>query len=106
MDRCPQSDFHNFNIGWYAFFGEEIQPSDPRVPVVLRKLGARRIWVDAERVAVYVGTNEFDFSTFPRPEIEFQIYRAAHPATHERFIWGSPGKGSTKLTDRLWTNLY
>lgn len=113
MDRCPSTDYRPYNVhpeidpsGTFALMGVEIQPGDPRVPEVLRKLGARRIWVDADRVAVYVGTNRFDFSTFPQPEIEFQIYRLPHPDTTENPVWGFRGKGSTKITDKLWTNLY
>ena len=77
-----------------AHFGE-IQPNDPLAPSVLRKLGARRIWIDQERVAVYVGG-----------DTEFQIYRRPHPTTSCDPVWGFRGKGSTKITDRLWTNDY
>jgi len=112
-DRCPSTGYYTYNrhpeldtSGAHALFGEEVQPSDPRVPRVLRGLGARRIWVDEDRVAVYVGKNAFDFSTIPRPEAEFQIYRTPHPTTACNPVWGSQGKGSTHLTDRLWTNLY
>jgi hypothetical protein len=110
MDQCPETSFgHHPELGRsqaHPLYGEEIQSSDPRVPRVLRKLGARRIWVDAERVGVCVGTNDLDFSVIPRPETEFQIYRDPHPTTTCSPVWGSPGKGSTKITDRLWTNLY
>jgi hypothetical protein len=113
MDRCPRTEYYSYNLhpeidtsGILAIFGEEIQPDDPRVVSVLRKLGARRIWVDEERVAVYVGSNEFDFSGFPRPEIEFQIYRTPHTTTTSNPVWGFHGKGATRITDRLWTNDY
>jgi hypothetical protein len=84
-DRCPRTDD----------FGQEINPSDPRVPKVLRKLGARRIWVDGERVAVYV-----------RKEVEYQIHRDPHGKGMPNPVWGFRGKGSTRITDRLWTNDY
>jgi hypothetical protein len=76
-----------------AHIGQEVAPGDPRVPSVLRTLGAKRIWVNDERVAIYVGGNQ-----------EFQIYREPHPNTVNAPIWASHiGKsGSTKLTDRLW----
>ncbi len=113
MDQCPRTGYRAYSRHLEfdtneasTLFGEEIQPTDPRVPRVLRKLGARRIWVDAEHVAVYVGVNEFDLSVIPRPEIEFQIYRTPHPTTISNFVWGTQGKDATKLTDRLWTNLY
>ncbi len=74
MDNCPIKDYYTYNqhpeidtAGILALFGQEIQPSDPRVPNVLRKLGALRIWVDEERVAVYVGSNKFDLSCIPNP---------------------------------------
>jgi hypothetical protein len=75
--------------------GGEIEPGDPRVPEVLRNLGARRIWVDEQRVAVYVGD-----------DVEFQIFRTPHPDTTCNPVWGVRGKGATKITDRLWTNQY
>ncbi len=113
MDQVPETDFHPYNrhpesdkSGILALFGTEIQPGDPRVPSVLRKLGASRIWVDKERVAVYVGSNELNFSEFPHVEIEFQIYRIPHPDTTRNPVWGFGGKGATKITDRLWTNDY
>lgn len=73
----------------------EIEPSDPVVPPVLRKLGARRIWVDEERVAVFVGG-----------DIEYQISLQSHPTTTASPVWASRGKGSTKITDRLRSNDY
>jgi hypothetical protein len=113
MDQCPKTDYHTYNhhpeidaSNILALFGQEIQPSDPRVPNVLRKMGAHRIWVDEERVAVYVGSNQFDFSQFPYTGIEFQIYRLPHPDTTSNLVWGFRGKGATKITDRLWTNDY
>jgi hypothetical protein len=113
MDHCPKTGYYTYNrhpeidtSGILALFGQEIQPGDPRVPSVLRKLGARRIWIDEERVAVYVGPNKFDFSCIPQPEIEFQIYRDAHPTTTCGPVWGDHGKGATRITDRLWTNVY
>jgi hypothetical protein len=113
MDQCPESDFHAYNphpkldkSADRTLFGQEIPPSDPRVPNVLRKLGARRIWVDKDRVAVYVGSNQYDLSQFPHPEIEFQIYRRSHPDTTSNPVWGFKGKGATKITERLWTNDY
>lgn len=108
MDRCPRTEYRACYPAriYTSLFGEEIALNDPRVPQVLRKLGARRIWVDGERVAVYVETNEFDFSCIPKPEIEFQIYRTPQPKTPHGPVWGSHGKSHTKLTDRLWTNIY
>jgi hypothetical protein len=103
MDQCPKTGYrpHSPHRGTYtsnaqALVGQEIEPSDPRVPDVLRKLGARRIWVDDERVAVYVGL-----------ETEFQIYRLPHPDSTLDPVWGFRGKAwPTKITDRLWTNDY
>jgi hypothetical protein len=108
MDQCPRTGYRDYSrhVGMPALFGQEIDPGDPRVPEVLRKLGALRIWVDEERVAVYVGINKFDFSCIPQPGIEFQIYRNAHPTTTCGPVWGSYGKGATRITDRLWTNVY
>ncbi len=113
MDRCPKTDYHTYNrhpeidtSGVLALFGQEIQPTDQRVPGTLRNLGARRIWIDEERVAVYVGPNKFDFSCIPQPGIEFQIYRIPHPTTTRNPVWGDKGKGATRITDRLWTNIY
>jgi hypothetical protein len=98
-DRCPRTDYHVYNprheLGMFAFFGQEISPSDPRVPEVLRKLGARRIWVDEERVAVYVSENA-----------EFQIHRKPRADGMPRPVWGFRWKGATKIADRLWTNDY
>jgi hypothetical protein len=103
MDQCPKTGYRPYDPhrGIYtseaqALVGQEIEPSDPRVPDVLRKLGARRIWVDDERVAVYVGS-----------ETEFQIYRLPHPDSTLDPVWGFRGKAwPTKITDRLWTNDY
>ena len=113
MDQCPKSGFDRYNrhpeidtSGILDLFGQEIQPTDRRVPKVLRKLGARRIWVDEDGVAIYVGLNRFDFSCIPQPGIEFQIYRYPHPTTGAGPVWGDKGKSATKLTDRLWTNVY
>jgi hypothetical protein len=101
-ERCPRAGYHTYNrhpnfdpSGMFALFGQEISPSDPRVPEVLRKLGARRIWVDDERVAVYVGE-----------EAEFQIHRDPHGKGRSSPVWGFQGKGSTRIADRLWTNGY
>ena len=113
MEKVPKTDFHPYNrhpdldkSGSFALVGAEIQPSDPRVPSVLRKLGARRIWVDEERVAVFVGSNELDLSQFPHIEIEYQVFRTPHPDAACNPVWGFKGKGTTKITDRLWTNDY
>jgi hypothetical protein len=113
MDQCPEAEFRRYNprnpadaSDAQALFGQEIQPNDPRVPPILRKLGARRIWVDKERVAVYVGSGLLDFFLFSRPEIEFQSYRAPHPHTCDNPVWGFRGKGHTKINDRLWTSEY
>jgi hypothetical protein len=73
--------------------GQEINASDPRIPTALRKLGARRIRIDSERVSVYVGG-----------DTEFQISRVSDAGVD--FVWGSRGKGATKITERLWTNDY
>lgn len=98
-DQCRRTDDNRYNLhpgsdpnGKDALFGQRIDPSDPRVPGVLRKLGAQRIWVDEERVAVYVGEGT-----------EFQIYRATHPRRTSGPVWGFRGKGSTNtpITDRL-----
>jgi hypothetical protein len=112
MDQCPRTHYYTYNrhpeidtSGVLALFGQEIQPSDPRVPSVLRKLGAHRIWVDEERVAVYVGS-KFDISQSPHCKIEFQIYRNPHLTKRSNPVWGSHGKGATRITDRLWTNDY
>ncbi len=110
-DKCPKSDYHTYNRhpefgDAFALLGQEVDPDDPRVPVVLRKLGAQRIWVDEERVAVYVGVNKLDFSCIPQPDMEFQIYRSPRPTTVDNPVWAFRGKGSTKFTDRLWTNVY
>ena len=99
-DRCPRADYHTYDPlpGRFAvstLFGQDISPSDPRVPTVLRKLGARRIWVDDERVAVYVGE-----------EAEFQIHRDPHGKGMPHPVWGFKGKGCTEITSRLWTNDY
>jgi hypothetical protein len=75
--------------------GREISVNDSSVPAVLRQLGAKRIWIDDERVAVFVG-----------PETEFQIFRDPHPDTTCNPQWGFRGKGATKISDRLWTNDY
>jgi hypothetical protein len=100
MDRCPRTDYYTYNrnpeidtSGTLALFGQEIQPSDPRVPSVLRTLGARRIWVDKERVAVYVGG-----------DTEFEIYRV--PPAQCNPVWAPRWKGSTHFNDRLSTNVY
>ena len=108
MEKVPATDFRPQpnKSSTEALVGAEIPPSDPRVPSVLRKLGARRIWVDKERVAVYVGSNESDFSQFPHIEIEYQVFRAPHPDTTCNPVWGFKGKDATKITDRLWTNDY
>jgi len=113
MNECQKTGCHTHNrhpeidtSGSSALFGQEIQPTDPRVPEVLRKLGACRIWVDEERVAVYVGINKFDISCIPQPGIEFQIYRDAHPTTTDGPVWSDQGKDATRITDRLWTNVY
>jgi hypothetical protein len=95
-DQCPKTEYHRA-VGTYggALFGQEIDPNDSRVPSVLRKLGARRIWVDDERVAIYVGW-----------DTEFQISREPHPRLHADPVWAQRWKGSTEFTDRLWTNVY
>ena len=103
MDQCPKSGFDRYNrhpeidtSGILDLFGQEIQPTDPRVPKVLRKLGARRIWIDEERVAVYVGPNKFDFSCIPQPGIEFQIYRYPHPTTNPALFGVTKGRAQRK----------
>jgi hypothetical protein len=113
MERCSSADDYTYNQapecdpdGLLALRGQEIRPDDPRVPRILRNLGARRIWVGEERVAVYVGVDPFDFHQFPRPNLEFQIYRSPHPAGRAYPVWGSRGKDEMKITDRLWTNSY
>jgi hypothetical protein len=112
MEQCPRSGYYpcnlhpEFDASTFVFFGEQVQPNDPRVPQALRRLGARRIWVDDERVAVYVGINWFDFSCLPHPEIEFQISRLPHPESYPGEVWGTHGKSSTRLADRFWTNVY
>jgi hypothetical protein len=108
MDRCPSSEFHTCEGRYssYKFFGKEIDPRDSRVPPVLRRLRPRRIWVDEDRVAVYVGVNPLDCSVSPGPDVEFQIYRTSTSEKHCGWVWGSHGKGSTRINDRLWTNLY
>jgi hypothetical protein len=110
-NKCPKSGYYTYNRDpefgdTFALFGQEVDPADPRVPAVLRKLGAQRIWVDKERVAVYVGVNKLDFPFIPQPEMEFQICRFPHPGTVHNPVWAFPGKDSTKFTDRLWTNVY
>ena len=105
-DRCPRTSFYAQRpylgkSGTSALVGQEIDPSDPRVPDILRRLGAKRIWVDEQRVAVYVGG-----------DTEFQIYRTPYPkkmngpvsAPHP--VWAPQWKGSTRFNDRLWTNVY
>ena len=110
MEQCPATGFRIYNphpdntSGTSDLFGKEVQPNDPRVPPILRKLGARRIWVDKERVAVYVGRLAFS-SVLPRPEVEFQIFSRPSQYTSSP-VWGSHGKGATRITDRLWTNDY
>lgn len=83
MERCQQSNS-----------GGEIQPSDPRVPNILRKLGASSIVVGEQTVAVYV-------PGFARAE--FLISRT--PATTINPVWIKnigKGGGDWKITDRLW----
>ena len=113
MDRVPEAEFHRYNShpdvdesGILALFGAEIQPTDPRVPDVLRNLGARRIWVDKERVAVYVGRERLQILRVPNDEVEYQIYRLPHPTTTCNPVWGFKGKGDTEITDRLRSNDY
>jgi hypothetical protein len=74
--------------------GREISIDDPSIPRVLRKLGAQRIWIDDDRVAVYVGG-----------ETEFQICLSDSPGCPNP-VWGFRGKGATQISDRLWTNDY
>jgi hypothetical protein len=108
MDQVPATDFHPQpnKSSVTALVGVEIQPSDPRVPSVLRNLGACRIWVDKERVAVYVGPETLQILRVPNDEVEYQLYRVPHPTTTCNPVWGFKGKGATKITDRLWTNDY
>ena len=98
-DQCPRADHRTYSPHPEShtrdLVGQEIDSSDPRVPKALRRLGAQRIWVDDERVAVYVGG-----------DTEFQIYRAPHATTTYNPVWAPRWKGSTKFTDRLWTNMY
>lgn len=95
-DQCPKTGYHDaVDAHGHTLFGQEIDPSDLRVPSVLRKLGSQRIWVDDERVAIYVGG-----------DTEFQISREPHPRLHALPVWAPHWKGSTEFTDRLWTNVY
>ena len=58
-------------------------------------MGAQRIWIDPDRIAVYVDGDR-----------EFQIYRDPHPGQTDNPVWGFRGKGATKINDRLWSNDY
>jgi hypothetical protein len=62
---------------------------------VLRKLGSQRIWVDEQRVALYVGGNT-----------EFEITRKTTSLSYVGPVWATRWKDSTQIADRLWTNVY
>lgn len=73
--------------------GHVINPGDPRVPRILRDLGAKHIWLDDEQVAIDVGN-----------DTEFQIYHEPHPMFRSNTVWEAKHSKatSTKITDRLW----
>jgi hypothetical protein len=76
MDRVPAGKYDDVKI----------EPSDPRVPDLIRKLGAQAIWVHEDYVFVSLGGPG---------GAGFDIYR--HPQPHAQ------GKAETaKITDRLW----
>jgi hypothetical protein len=92
MDKYPEKHYI-----------EEADISNQNVPRVLRKLGARSIYIDDERVSIYV-------AGFPSlTNREFIIYKIPNPTSFREsvFIKRAGNKdGLCKITDKLWMTDY
>jgi hypothetical protein len=84
---------------------EQIDVADPRVPAALGKLGADKIVVNANRVAVYVpgaGSGEFCMPGFARAE--FQVHRSPDNKFEGQWIerHSNKSRGAQRISDQLW----
>jgi hypothetical protein len=77
----------------------EADISNENIPIVLRKIGARSIFIDEERVSIYVPGLPL------LSDREFIIYKNPNPTSMREsvFIKSSGNKdGLCKITDRFW----
>jgi hypothetical protein len=86
-------------------FGHEVPISDTRVPKAFHSLGVRRVWIDEDRMSVFVP------GLLGLSDREFIICRDPPPTTIGSSVWinrkgFSKDYGMIRINDQLWMTDY